>query len=226
MASGSFQSKPPLHDVPLFPLPNVVLFPRAVLPLHIFEPRYRRMTSDAIAGGGRIAMALLRDGWQTNYNGTPSIRDILCVGRIVRHELLPDGRYNLMLQGETRGRIVSENRTLAYRRAEVQPLIERASFEPDLSGQRQRLVEVLHHSDLIGTTLGRELSRVMDGPLNTADLADICAFNLLDDIAFKQRMLEETDVERRVRSIVAAIVAAHPPAPTSYHPHPRGAHLN
>ena len=94
--------------VSLFPLPNVVLFPRAVLPLHVFEPRYRRMTADALVAQKRLAMALLKPGWERDYYGSPEIEPVVCVGRIVNSELLPDGRYNLLLQGEMRACVEKE----------------------------------------------------------------------------------------------------------------------
>src|SRR5436189_3401156 len=84
--------------VPLFPLPNVVLFPRAVLPLHIFEERYKVMTADALAGRRRVAMALLKPGWEKNYYGRPAIDPVVCVGEILTHEQFPDGKYNFLLQ--------------------------------------------------------------------------------------------------------------------------------
>src|SRR3954468_13652401 len=90
-----------LSAVPLFPLPNIVLFPRAVLPLHIFEERYRHMTADALAGNKRVAMALLKPGWEKSYYGKPTIDPVVCVGQIVSHEKLPDGKYNFLLQGRT-----------------------------------------------------------------------------------------------------------------------------
>src|SRR6476646_9959598 len=92
-----------LSAVPLFPLPNVVLFPRAVLPLPIFEERYKQMTADAIVGAedtgqsARIAMALFRPGWEKSYYGRPAIEPVVCVGRILNHEKLPDGKYNFLL---------------------------------------------------------------------------------------------------------------------------------
>src|SRR5256885_4780298 len=86
----------------LFPLPNVVLFPRAILPLHIFEERYKTMTEDVLAGDRRIAMALLKPGWERNYYGRAEIEQIVCVGSILSHERLPDGKYNFLLQGHTR----------------------------------------------------------------------------------------------------------------------------
>src|SRR5215204_4472699 len=88
-----------LDAIPLFPLPNVVLFPRAILPLHIFEERYRQMTKDVLAGDGRIAMALLKPGWEKDYYSRPQIEPVVCVGKIVSWEKLPDGKYNFLLQG-------------------------------------------------------------------------------------------------------------------------------
>src|SRR4051794_8696910 len=94
--------------IPLFPLPNVVLFPRAVLPLHIFEERYKLMTADAIAGRRQIAMALLRQGWEKSYYGRAEVEPVVCVGTILSHEKLPDGKYNFLLQGHARARVVKE----------------------------------------------------------------------------------------------------------------------
>src|SRR5438034_6247945 len=87
-------------SVPLFPLPNVVLFPRAVLPLHIFEERYKAMTADALAGNGQIAMAVLLPGWEKSYYARPAIEPVVCVGAIISHEKLADGKYNFLLQGQ------------------------------------------------------------------------------------------------------------------------------
>src|SRR5687768_15383367 len=98
-----------LSAVPLFPLPGVVLFPRAVLPLHIFEDRYRAMTADALMGDKTIAMALLKPGWEKSYYGRPAIEPVVCVGRILSHEKLADGKYNFLLQGVQRARIIREN---------------------------------------------------------------------------------------------------------------------
>jgi len=99
-----------LAAVPLFPLPNVVLFPRAVLPLHIFEDRYKAMTADVLAGNRLIAMALLRPGWEKDYYQTPAIEPVVCGGEIRSWEQLPDGKYNFLLQGRTRARVISESK--------------------------------------------------------------------------------------------------------------------
>src|SRR6266576_1072629 len=110
-----------LAAVPLFPLPNVVLFPRAVLPLHVFEERYKAMTADALRGDRQIAMALLRPGWERDYYHKPAIERVVCIGTILTHERLPDGKYNFLLQGHTRARLVRELGDRSYRLAELEP---------------------------------------------------------------------------------------------------------
>ena len=108
--------------LPLFPLPTAVLFPNVFLPLHIFEPRYRQMVADALAGDRMIGMVLLRAGWQNEYEGRPSIYPIGCSGVITHVETLADGRYNLVLRGLDRFRVVSEDHSRPYRRAEIELL--------------------------------------------------------------------------------------------------------
>src|SRR3978361_134440 len=97
-----------LSAIPLFPLPNVVLFPRALLPLHIFEERYKAMTANAVAGDRQIAMALLRPGREKSYYPRPSIEAVVCVGTIVGHERLADGKYNFLVEGRLRARVERE----------------------------------------------------------------------------------------------------------------------
>ncbi len=106
--------------VPIFPLPNVVLFPRTRLPLHIFEPRYRSMTREAIAGDRRIAIVLLKEGWESKYNEAPPVHEIACLGHIESYEELEDGKYNIVLEGLNRIRLIREVEHSPYRRAEVE----------------------------------------------------------------------------------------------------------
>src|SRR5256885_10385842 len=116
--------------VPLFPLPDVVLFPNVSLPLHIFEPRYREMVADQAASDRMIGMVLLRPGWERDYEGRPPIYPIGCSGVMTHVDRLPDGRYNLVLRGLERFRIVEENHDKSYRRAVIETLHER-SLPPD-----------------------------------------------------------------------------------------------
>src|SRR3712207_569670 len=89
----------------LFPLPNLVLFPSVIQPLHIFEPRYRQMTADALAGDRLLAIVLLRPGWEEEYEGRPAVYPVACLGHIAAHQRLEDGRSNLLLRGLRRIRI-------------------------------------------------------------------------------------------------------------------------
>src|SRR4051812_45790988 len=92
----------------LFPLPNLVLFPGVVQGLHVFEPRYRQMTSDALASDSLIAVVLLLPGWEEEYDSKPPVEPVACLGRVVWHEKLSDGRFNLRLRGAARVRILEE----------------------------------------------------------------------------------------------------------------------
>src|SRR3954471_15458332 len=129
---------PNLCSVPLFPLPNVVLLPRAVLPLHVFEERYKAMTADALRGDRQIAMALLKPGWERDYYSRPAIEPVVCIGTILTHERLPDGKYNFLLQGHTRARVVREINGNDYRLATLEPVVETEAMEIDLEADRRR----------------------------------------------------------------------------------------
>ena len=94
--------------VPIFPLPEVVFFPETVLPLHVFEPRYRQMVADCLAADGWMAVVMLRPGWEKDYQGRPPVESIAGVGEIIQAEMLADGRYNILLHGRSRIRVLSE----------------------------------------------------------------------------------------------------------------------
>jgi Lon protease-like protein len=203
---------PRLAAVPLFPLPNVVLFPRAVLPLHVFEERYKTMTADALGGDRQIAMALLRPGWERDYYHKPPIEPVVCVGSILSHERLGDGKYNLLLQGHTRARIVREHLELplTYRVAQLAPIDQTPVMEIDLTNSRRRLVEIFASGALAQTGIGRQFRQILGGPISTADVADLIAFNFLEDIPLKQSLLADPDVQRRVARTVDALDQMRP----------------
>jgi Lon protease-like protein len=206
--STSFDATP--IAVPLFPLPNVVFYPRAVLPLHIFEDRYKTMTANALAGNRLIAMALLRPGWEANYYARPAIEPVVCVGRIANSERLDDGKYNFLLHGLTRAKILSEEATDSYRIARVEPLQESPVMEIDLANQRQRLMEFFCSDPLASLPQTAQLKRIVSSPMPTGEVADLIAFHLLTNIALKQSLLAETDVVRRVSRLITALDAALP----------------
>lgn len=193
----------------LFPLPNVVLFPGAVLPLHIFEERYKEMTADALGGDRRIAMALLRPGWEQNYYMRPAIEPVVCIGTILTHEKLPDGKYNFLLQGQSRARIVREHAGKSYRTADLEPIVETPVMEIDFTDQRERLARWFA-DEYAGVGMSRQFQQLLAGPLTTPEIADLIAFNILDDVNLKQSLLAEADVLRRLDRIQRALQAARP----------------
>jgi hypothetical protein len=114
-------------SIPIFPLPNVVLFPNVFLPLHIFETRYRAMVADALAGDRIIGMTLLQPGYQSDYEGRPPVYPVGTAGVITHTEALPDGRFNIVLRGIEKFRILEEDSSRPYRLARIEPLPEVAS---------------------------------------------------------------------------------------------------
>ncbi|MGH7966517.1 MAG: LON peptidase substrate-binding domain-containing protein [Candidatus Binatia bacterium] len=128
--------------IPVFPLPNVVLFPRLLLPLHIFEPRYRQMVRDAAEKPPQlIGMVLLRGNWQEQYEGNPEIFSIGCVGEMSRVVPLPDGRFNILLQGVREFHIKEEVFAKSYRQALVE--WRTPAKEPLPADQRKELSRLL-----------------------------------------------------------------------------------
>ena len=132
-------------SIPLFPLPNVVLFPNVFLPLHIFEPRYREMVADALAGDRIIGMTLLRPGYEADYQGRPPIYAIGCAGVITHSQALADGRYDIVLRGLAKFRVLSEDSSRSYRIGHIESISEvvPADEQQPLRHQRQRLEAVL-----------------------------------------------------------------------------------
>ena len=107
--------------IPVFPLPNAVLFPNVFLPLHIFEQRYRAMVADALRGDRIIGMTLLQPGYEADYEGRPPVYPIGCAGLITHSEALPDGRFNIVLRGIEKFRITAEDASRPYRLAQIEP---------------------------------------------------------------------------------------------------------
>jgi Lon protease-like protein len=211
----------PFPAVPLFPLPNVVLFPRAVLPLHVFEERYKVMTADALRGDRQVAMGLLRPGWERDYHHKPAIEPVVCIGTILTHEKLPDGKYNFLLQGHTRARVVREvgggGGGKPYRMAALEPIAETgATNDDDLRAERQRLAAMFERGRLASLPTATQFREILAGPLPTSDVADLVAFNLLDDVLLKQSLLADGDVRGRIERTIQALDALHPPAALGY----------
>src|SRR4029079_18083853 len=127
--------------IPIFPLPNVVLFPNVFLPLHIFEPRYRQMVDDALKGERIVGMLLLRPGWEGNSEGRPPVYGVGCAGVITHAERLPDGRFNIVLRGMEKFQIVGEQEGQLYRQAHSELVLEPAAqtFRAAMRSERRRV---------------------------------------------------------------------------------------
>ena len=122
--------------VRLFPLPNLVLYPHVMQPLHIFEERYREMLEDALAGDQLITMAVLEPGWETDYDSRPPVSEFACLGKVVAHHRLEDGRSNVLLLGVQRVQIVKELDPLrSFRQARVELVEDCYDFGSSLRTQ-------------------------------------------------------------------------------------------
>jgi Lon protease-like protein len=126
------------RTIPIFPLPDVMLFPNVSRPLHIFEPRYRAMMADALKGDRIIGMVLLRPGYDADYEGRPPIYPIGCAGVITDVEQLPDGRYAIVLRGLVKFRVTSEDQSRAYRLARVEAIPEMPDDKESAALRKQR----------------------------------------------------------------------------------------
>jgi len=186
--------------IPLFPLPNVVHFPRVLLPLHIFEPRYRALVRDALEGPRLIGMVLLRGEWQADYLATPPIFGTGTAGEIVRSEELADGRFNIVLRGLREFRVIREVRRAAYREAEITWRPESSgTLTPAARGQVAGLVrEYLRrrHEDP-----GEQLAPPMDDEVFVNFVAQQLALPMIE----RQALLEADGLAERAQRLVEVL---------------------
>jgi Lon protease-like protein len=182
--------------IPIFPLPNVVLFPGVPLPLHIFEPRYREMIADVKDGDGIIGMTLLRGDWRQQYYETPEVFAVGCAGRIVSVEELEDGRYNILLHGLREFEIARESMTRAYRLAEVRwrPLPP-ADFRLPAPVRTQLLDRLRAH---VAQHFEESVGRLLDDPtLGDSLLVNFFCYALDLEPLEKQGLLESLSLATR-----------------------------
>ena len=184
--------------IPIFPLPNVVLFPKVFLPLRIFEPRYRAMVEDALAGDRVVGMVLLRPGYEANYEGRPPVYGVGCAGDITHSERRDDGRLNIVLRGTEKFRIAGEDVSRAYRLARIEPIaeIDEDAAAAAMVHERQRLLALLK---ILLARLGSEARFPPD--LSDEELVNGFAQNLDLDVIERQALLERPGVLSRCRAL-------------------------
>lgn len=203
----------------LFPLPNLVMFPNVMQPLHIFEPRYVQMIEDAMTGDRLIATCLLLPGWERDYEGCPDIASVACLGKIVSCQKQDDGTYNILLLGLRRVRIQEEVPAVGlYRRAYVEmmadvypdaapPALELSFSEPELADESQAMQEQLlaaFKNMLPKLTIesSEPLEELIASQMTLGMLTDIISYTLDMSLKVKQKMLAEMRVVRRAETLL------------------------
>lgn len=186
----------------IFPLPGAVLFPGLHLPLHIFEPRYRALVSDAMARDRRIGMIQPRALPQIAEEGAgdrPPLYDLGCVGRIAEVEALDDGRYNLILEGVALFRLIRElDTTTLFRQVEAE-LLPRGEDETLPLGHRAALeMEARRFADAAGYAVDWDQVGRLDDQTLVDGIAQIAPF----DAAAKQALLEAPGIDARADLLV------------------------
>jgi Lon protease-like protein len=183
-----------LTALPIFPLPNCVLLPGGLLPLHVFEPRYRDLTRDCLAGHQLMAVARLRPGYESTYYGRPPVYDRCGVGRIICSEELPDGRFALLLRGVARVEIARElPPERPYRQVEARMLADARCDREEAVGHHRKLIQLCDRlAEVIekGGPQLRDLVRAFDEP---GACADAIAAALVMDADARQELLEACD---------------------------------
>jgi Lon protease-like protein len=200
---------PEYLDIPIFPLPNVTFFPHTYLPLHVFEPRYRAMTANCLAGDRLMGVSLLKEGWQKDYFGRPPLCKTFGVGKIVDVDRMEDGRYNIVLQGLYRVRLVEEFPTSGFRTGRV-----RVHQDPAIDGRREQIAELMKEIRELTDQLGRLLPDVRE-VIQTAWAAHphplVVIYHLTATLVIdaydRQSILEEDDPLRRLKLLRVQIHA-------------------
>lgn len=196
--------------LPLFPLPRVVQFPMTVLPLHIFEPRYRAMTRHALDGEKLIGMALLEPGYEADYYGRPAIHPTVCLGRLIHVEEKEDGTFDILLEGLARARILEEEPGGDFRAARVE-VLEDVRLAPDDEGLwRQRLdMLMVQLTPEIATPIRKTLGTLMNSHLPMGTLLDLLAHAIPAPAEDRQQVLAAADIQARAK-LVLELLSRHP----------------
>lgn len=194
------------RPMPVFPLAAVTLMPHAVVQLHVFEERYKQMVTDALDGPGQIAMAVFEgDSWQEDYHGRPPLRTAVCVGQIMQHQRLPDGRYLLAVHGICRGRIVEElpeDEERLYRMAVLEPIGINPVDEEEVATIRSRLERMLSRTRLADLKDAEQVvAHLRDESVPTPAILELLAFTVFGEPELRYQLLAEPNVHRRAEIV-------------------------
>jgi Lon protease-like protein len=198
-----------LHRLPIFPLPGAVLLPYALIPLHVFEPRYRKMLRDCQAGAGVLALANIPDEALRQDRNPPRVLPVIGAGVLARVEPLPDGRSNIVLRGVRRARIVEELPAQEpYRlvRAEAlpEPVADAATLERSAEQLRQLVLALCaRHPGAAATAL----VQMAGSAARPGDLADAVGAMIIESPHERQQLLETVSAEERLRRVTRHLAA-------------------
>ena len=194
---------------PVFPLPHTVLLPNTLLPLHIFEGRYRKMVRDSLDSYGMVGMATFAEAVSEEeyLEGRPKLRPCVGLGHIMQYEPLEDGRFLLLLQGLCRTTIVREVPSHPYRRLRLEPFEEREADDVDLEALRQRLAFLVTDKVLQDAEVSQQIRANFDKAVPTEMLIDRLADAFINDGEARYAVLEDPDPARRARRLIGHIEA-------------------
>jgi Lon protease-like protein len=196
--------------IPIFPLPDTVFFPGTVLPLHVFEPRYRQLVAEHLEGQRVMGVVLLQPGWQEDYHGAPSCYSVGCAGAMEDVVKLPDGRYTLKVTGQWKIEVLGYVRTEPYRMAEVRELGEREPEESLVAVQQAKVRLLGAYASLASALEGRPSNPfTFDSSLEYGRIVNLACMHLGIAAEEKQRLLELHDVEERGRRIIRMLEREH-----------------
>jgi len=191
---------PVQRTIPVFPLPDVVFFPETVLPLHVFETRYRAMVKDALAADGTIAVALLQPGWEQRYEGSPSYYPIATAGRMEDIETTPDGRYYFKLAGLVRVRLGEVVRDAPYRLVHAEDYPEQSVDDADPVIRRAKLDLLASQVCLVRELTGNDNPRlILDERMSFAAAVNGACASLPAEPTIRQALLALNDLTERHR---------------------------
>ena len=191
--------------VRLFPLPELVLFPHAMQPLHLFEPRYCEMLNESLQSDRLIAMATLTGGLAATAESEPPIATNVCIGKIISHAEVEDDRHNILLVGTRRARIIEELDTgRPFRMAEVD--VSDDVYPPTgaegRNGLKRELLEAFGEIIPVSMNVQQNLHELMAGQMSLGPITDIISYTLPFEVEDKLRLLSNSDVDARAAELV------------------------
>ena len=192
-------------ELPIFPLPNIVHFPGVAVPLHVFEPRYRTLIKETLAEDGRIALTLLKPGYESDYYGAPEVYPVTCAGQITSHQELPDGRFYLMVMGLGRIILREQLQTKPYRKYRAEPLAEAPIDEASAAQQIKTFFACVQQLAQSLPEIAKAMKDLSPVKGHAGQLADVAASLFVSEPVQRQGLLEILDPQRRLQQVTDAL---------------------